>query len=719
MKDLEYLHSDVVVAGAGLSGLCAAISAARLGLNVILAGDRPVLGGNSSSEVRMWTRGASGGGNLFSEEMGILGELKLRNLQINPNGNVVYWDEVLLEAVLTEPNITLFLNTYITNVRAEGGMIEYVEGLQLGSERHLRFFGKTYVDATGDGVVGARAGVPFLFGDDEKVLRGMETSGHKASFLGSSIYYFVKKARTPVPFIPPSYIHNMDYIAALIDKGGRIVDEKRDGQDYWWFEYGGERNTIKDSQEINIELKKIALGVWNYIKNSGKFDADYLTLEWLGSFAGKRESRRMVCESILNGNDGLNSKDFLDAAFYGGWYVDIHPPGGFYSEKEACVQTPVAVYPIPLGALYNLEFPNLTFAGRIIGADKTMFASIRIMNTCALSGQAAGTLAAFGAKDDKYIPELAKTEVGRIQQQLVKDDMFIPGLKNHDKADLAGHASVSASNWVKRWVPEPDSILELDRDTFVCFPTPAGVHRAEIILNTIRDTTLEIELYASLLPSRLVPGEFLSCAEYPIKKGCNLIIEWSGRNESTFVTVIIKANSDAMLVTCQSAPEGFLAGGVKPVAYVYPCVNIELGELYSPAALTNGFNRPYGAPNMWLAESPEAEVFLKWPEPVTIRQVRLYLNPDLSKEFPSSFPETWSEDHVLLKREKRPPQLAEDIQLIIKREGDWEKTWCIAENWQRLVLINLAEPVETTEIKLLFCSKPGQQYPQMFELRAY
>ncbi len=138
------------------------------------------------------------------------------------------------------------------------------------------------------------------------------------------------------------------------------------------------------------------MGIWNYIKNSGRFDAENYTLEWVGNFPGKRESRRIETDYILKEEDTRTEKTFFDGAFYGGWYVDMHPSGGVKDRmSENCVQTPVKVYQIPLRCLYSKRVPNLLIAGRDIGTDRNAFASSWIMNTCALSGHAPGALAAF------------------------------------------------------------------------------------------------------------------------------------------------------------------------------------------------------------------------------------------------------------------------------------------------------------------------------------
>ena len=379
------ISADVVVVGGGVAGVCAALAAARAGVRVSLITNRPVLGGNSSSEIRVWTRGASGGGNLFSEEMGILGELKLWNLYTNPECNVVLWDEALLDAALAEERIQLFLNTHITGTELEGEKkLASVRGFQMASEKELVFSGSYFIDATGDGSVGAEAGVPFTMGREGRDVYGEANAPEKSDSctLGNTLFFVSKNAGKPVPFIPPAYIHGMETVRRFLSAGGRLINETLNGSDYWWFEFGGDGDTIRDSQDIALELKRVALGVWNYVKNSGEFEAANLALEWMGSVPGKRESRRFTGAYVLKQQDLTGRRRFEDDVAYGGWFMDFHPAGGVYAAEENCVQIPVFTYPIPFRCLYNPDFPNLLFAGRNISVSHAVFASSRVMGTC-------------------------------------------------------------------------------------------------------------------------------------------------------------------------------------------------------------------------------------------------------------------------------------------------------------------------------------------------
>lgn len=466
---MKELYTDLAVVGGGPAGVCAALEAARLGLEVVLIHNRPVLGSNSSSEIRVWTRGAVGAGNLSSEEMGVLGALKMRNLYTNPDGNPLFWDDVLLDAVTSQPGLTLLLNTDVTEVEVRDRRLLWVQGSQQASERTWRVHAKMFIDATGDGSVGARAGVPYWIGEH---LFRKDAAPEPTALLGSSILYYVKKEDHPVAFVPPSYAYSLEEVEALLGRGGRIMSETQSGSDCWWFEYGGLRNTIADAQDIAFELRRIVMGIWNYIKNSGRFNAACYTLEWVGSLPGMRESRRMDTAYLLSQEDVLRHTDFADGGFYGGWYMDFHPAEGIGSDENNCTQIPVNVYAVPLRCLYHADFPNLLFAGRNIGTRREAFVSTRVMNTCGLSGQAAAALAWGCLRWGKSPAALAPEEVERIRQTLLREDMFLPGLSNQDPEDLARDAAVTASS---RYQPEEGPAagwFSLEHGGFVACPCP-------------------------------------------------------------------------------------------------------------------------------------------------------------------------------------------------------------------------------------------------------
>lgn len=289
------LDVDLCVCGGGLSGTIAAIAAARNGVSVVLVQDRPVLGGNASSEVRLWILGATShmfNNNRYAREGGLLDEVLLENLYRNPEGNPLILDTILLEKVRLEKNIQLFLNTALVGCDKEGDRISSIRAFTSQSSLMFNVKAQQFIDCTGDGALSFLAGAPFRVGAEQRDEFGelFAPSSEYGHLLGHSIYFYTKDTGRPVKFVAPSY--------ALKDVEGEIprfksFSTKEMGCNLWWIEYGGRLDTVHDTEQIKWELWKVVYGVWDYFKNSGRFpEADNLTLEWVGTIPGKRESRR-------------------------------------------------------------------------------------------------------------------------------------------------------------------------------------------------------------------------------------------------------------------------------------------------------------------------------------------------------------------------------------------------------------------------------------------
>ncbi|MGO1388976.1 FAD-dependent oxidoreductase, partial [Brachybacterium alimentarium] len=360
----ESVTTDIVVVGGGLAGVCAAIGAARQGSRVALVQNRPVLGGNSSSEVRVWVCGATAHGiHLFARETGIMGELYVENQFRNPDGNPYYWDLLLLEKVRAEPNIELFLNTDVTEVEADGPddarAIRSVTGWMSGSERRIRFSGESFIDCSGDGLVGHLAGAETMRGSEPRERFGESWAPEHAGedMLGSTILFYTKDVGHPQKFVAPPFAVD---IAATAIPQNRVIRQTMNGCDFWWIEWGGHLDVVHDNERIRDELQAVCYGLWDHIKNSGRFDADSLSLEWVGAVPGKREYRRFVGDHVLTQHDVLGQTEFDDRIGFGGWSIDLHPVGGVYaSEKGSRHWHPDGNYHIPVRALYSRNVSNL------------------------------------------------------------------------------------------------------------------------------------------------------------------------------------------------------------------------------------------------------------------------------------------------------------------------------------------------------------------------
>lgn len=439
------IEADLLVAGGGIAGVCAALAAARNGATVVLAQNRSVLGGNSSSETRMHIVGADAHGKKpGARETGIMEELRLEDAARNPQRSFSIWDLLLYDKVACEPNITLLLDTDVIGADvcdAPSRRIVAAHATRASTEEEFAIRAKFYADCTGDGRLGFEAGADFTEGRESRDEFGepLAQPARDRQRLGSSMMLMARDLGRPTHFKAPSWARAF---SGKDFRGHRDIFSYEYG--YWWFEWGGQLDTIKDDEAIRRECLRIALGVWDYVKNSGEHpgSANY-ALDWIAPITGKRESRRFLGPVILTEHDIRNPETRPDAVAYGGWPMDLHPPRGVDASPEpACTQHWFPhLFSIPYGAYHSRNVENLFFAGRNISATHVAFAATRVMATCGVGGQAVGTAAALltGAGSTRC------DEVGieALRRQLAKDDCFIPGYRNDDSADLARRAQIT------------------------------------------------------------------------------------------------------------------------------------------------------------------------------------------------------------------------------------------------------------------------------------
>lgn len=443
------VNTDLLVAGGGVAGVAAAIAAARNGISVILLQDRPVLGGNASSEVRMHILGAASRGKELeteSRETGILEEILLETAVRNPQNSASMLDLILYEKCRNEPNLTLMLNTTVTGAQMNGNLIVSAYASRESTEEHFEIFASIFADCTGDGRLGFEAGALFNVGREaaSEFEEEAALSDRDPYSLGSSLLFTAKKFEKPMKFTPPSWSRKFS------EEDLKFRNHQSWEYGYWWVEFGGVLDTIRDNEIIRDELLAIMMGVWDHIKNSGHHpESENWALDWFGFLPGKRESRRFIGKHVLTQQDIETAVDFHDVIAYGGWPMDTHPPQGIDArEAEPCHQpfTPY-MYGIPLRSLVSANIDNLMFAGRNISATHIAFSSTRIMATCAVMGEGLGTFAALAvshhAPMDKAWQDQALIE--KVQQQLLRQGAYLPGRLLEDP-NLAAAAHVAASS---------------------------------------------------------------------------------------------------------------------------------------------------------------------------------------------------------------------------------------------------------------------------------
>lgn len=425
-------RADVCVVGGGLAGTCAAIAAARHGAKVVLMQDRPMLGGNASSEIRMWVSGA-GSRVRNLQETGLMEEILLENMHRNPSRNFSVWDSILYEKVKAESNIELLLNCACCFADCEYPVIKSVTGFQLTTYTWQKVEADVFIDCSGDSILAELSDAEFMVGREAKETFGesfgVDVADKKT--MGMSLMIQAHETDHKCEFIAPDWAYKFTTDEEMKFKPHECLDKI--GTNFYWIELGGEADSIHDTEEIRDELIKIAYGVWDHMKNQGEHGADNWELDFIGFLPGKRESRRYVGDYILTQNDVENGRQFPDEVAYGGWQIDNHLPGGFAMSgaKEGHLQKKrlTEPYGIPFRSLYSKNVENLMFAGRNISASHIAFATVRVMGTCGVMGQAVGTAAALMTKYGMTARELCAEKIGELQDVLMEDDCFLPGLK--------------------------------------------------------------------------------------------------------------------------------------------------------------------------------------------------------------------------------------------------------------------------------------------------
>lgn len=663
------LTTDFAVIGGGLAGVCTAITAARKGVKVVLVQDRPVLGGNSSSEVRLWILGATshmGNNNRWSREGGVIDEILVENTYKNKEGNALIFDTILLDKILAEPNITLLLNTAVHEVhKSDPEKISSVKAFCSQNSTEYHIHAPLFCDASGDGIVGFLAGAAFRMGAESTEEFGEKFAPSKeyGELLGHSLYFYTKDTGKPVKFTVPNFA--LQDITTEIPRF-RNFNTKEYGCKLWWLEYGGRLDTVHDTEKIKMELWKVVYGSWNYIKNSGNFpEAETMTLEWVGTIPGKRESRRFEGDYMLRQQDIIEQNTHDDAVAFGGWSIDLHPADGVFSEKPGCNQWhSKGIYQIPYRCLYSKNIKNLFLTGRIISATHVAFASTRVMATAAHVGQAVG-MAAFVAKENSVNPAeiIHQNLIGQLQDELLKSGQHIPGYALDDQQDLVQTAKLSVSSeYVLEELPS-ELLKNLEISTAQMLPLNEG-KVPQVIFHAEADeaTELEVELRISGKSANYTPDVILEKQTLSIQPGRNCLhVDFSAQlTEKTYAFIVFHKNPKVKLHLTQQRVTGVISvfnsvnKAVSNFGKQVPTedIGVDEFEFWCPQRRPEGHNiafklnpslnkfgkenikkgvyRPVSEPNAWVAAKEDKAPSLKiaWDEAQTIQKIELFFDTD-------------------------------------------------------------------------------------------
>ena len=442
---------DLVVVGAGPAGVPAAIAAARHGAKVALVHDRPVLGGNISSELGVLLNGS--GWHRGYREGGIIEEAVIAKA-CAAKGADLSFSRVFGEMVAAEKNITAFLNMRVYAVEKSGDRIGAVLARNTLTGARTRMRGAIFADTTGDGWVGYFGGAKFMYGRE-----GVEKYGESCApdvpdmttmsgcLLGGYGLPRMVERDHDVPFATPPW-------AWPLPKG---FYRKSDGLRFkWWLEHPGELDDCKDPELARDSLLRIFFAYWGWMKNETpdkKIRAlaarhELVSLPYMN---GRREGMRIVGDYVFTENDALSKTDPADSIGHTGWALDTHDPlgvnnpkgNGAWRLKSPDIPRPVG---IPYRILYSTNVPNLFMAGRNVSCSHVGLGTLRVSATCAVMGQAVGTAAAGCIRHGVMPREYGRNFISELRQALRRDDQFVPGGIERDPLNLLAGATATATS---------------------------------------------------------------------------------------------------------------------------------------------------------------------------------------------------------------------------------------------------------------------------------
>jgi hypothetical protein len=746
---IEVIHQtfDLIVVGGGISGTCAAISSARNNVKVALVHERSTLGGNSASEVRNIIEDTCGN-SPWIKESGILCEIETEERTRNwesaiPEGlKNSDWDLVLYEWARREKNLTVFLNTTMREVEMlDESHILAVHAAQLGSEKGFILQAPLFLDASGDGVLAYRAGAEFRWGKEPRSEYHEQLAPEKPDdgLMGNTIFFKARDTGKPIHFKKPDWAAEFDTEQELTGRNHGFIEGG-----YWWIEVGSPLHPIKDSEAIKDELLRQLLGVWDHIKNHCA-DADIreraknYTLEFVGFWPYKRESRRVLGDYVLTEKDVRNPSIHNDDLAYGTWGLDIHVPGGILQRHVVPYEPPMTndnfskysttPYGIPLRSCYSRNIKNLLTVGRPISTSYVAFASSRVLATGAIVGQGVGVAAGLCIKYHCDPRVVATDHADELQQLLLRQDGSIPGIENTDSKDLARKAEVLASSEAILRFPESDNFHAASFPLGQLFPVSTErLESLELFLESTSSVPVKVSL--AIRKAQHVwdfrPASDIGSATADVPPGhkgyvpfvlnlktdpgslyfahidANPNISWALFNETPAGPSLVPVGTSAADLPHGSESWRPLTRGRSFVLRVLP-----EQRPYGPQNVVRGTNRPDRWTNIFVSDPSQelpAWIELRFPRSVQMDEIQITFDTDANRRV--SLPLF------------RYPECVKRYEIAVPEGSGWKTIVQEEDNYFRR-RVHRVDRVSTNRLRVNIMETNGSPQARIYEVRVY
>lgn len=725
---------DIIIAGGGFSGICAAVTAARLGRRTALINNRSAIGGNAGPEGFICVNGATGTQefNFFAREPGIVEEILLENMHRNPDGNRWIWDALLIEKIHAEPTLDLYLNTTVTSAEIRNGHIISLTATGSQDETETVFFADMFIDDTGDGTLAALAGCEFRYGREARSEFGEMIAPEEADrwVLPSTMIFYGKDAGHPVSYQAPSFALDIRKTKLLQN---RILPENDFHHNFWYYELDGDLDQTADYAKILEDQRAFVYGIWDYIKNSGKFRSENYDLEYVSSMPAKRESRRIIGDYILTGNDIVDQKEFEDPIAYGGWSIDLHALEGIYSDDIQNRHYILnGIFQIPYRSCYAKDADNLFICGRSLSVTHVAHGSTRLIATLGMIGEAVAAAAHICISRKTTNRGLYENHLPELKQALLRLGHTVFGERFDAPDDLARKARITASSCAPCVSGLPESFLPLECDAAVCLPVSGSTLTMQIFVKASENTDLHYTIYLpknefGYAPDTATASGFLSVhasgggqwleftEQVPANRYLFICFERNpsvsiGRSGEILPGVLCLLRKSIANPCVYSALTRTVKNSMwrrTPYSFTFSCPG---NGIYTPDNITNGYLNPYNGTNMWVSgeDAPGQYVEADFGKTVTVSRMDITFNADSDRRLRNSV----HSDIVVI------PQLIADFDVAVSTGDDWHIIREVRGNYQRVCSVALGS-VKCEKLRVIIRRTNGVRRAAIVSLSVY
>lgn len=738
---------DVIVVGAGAAGCCAAVAAARQGARTALIDRWDQLGGNAYLGVPL--NGAACC-HRDARESGIIEEVSRTR-----TFNRVSTPEAFKRVVEAESNLSVFQNQIVIEVEKKGEKIAAVKTIGREENRTRVYKGRIFIDCTGDGWVGYFGGAEYRLGREAKKEFSERLAPEKADdimmsgvlFKEAFIYKAIDTGKVS-DYVPPAWAYRFPSEEHLHRNIGNI----RYGN--WWIEHRGEINELWEMEKARDDLLRITFGYWDFLKNvwSGREKTRTFALQTVATTLAKRETRRLVGDYILIQQDVQDNTFFKDRVSFGGWTLDVHHPEGIFSGKAGpyyCAEG-TALYSIPYRCLYSKNIENLLFAGRDMSVTHVALGTVRVQRTLGCLGQVVGIAGALCVERDIMPRKLGQENIEHLQQECLKNDLYIPQLCNEDSADLARSCEVTASSCdtSKSFAKvncQNKGFLPLDRERGMFFPRGLyeKIEAIYLLLSTKRaeETPITLQVleaensrepfsgkkiarvtgtvppdYSKTVPQDAPKHGFSHWVKFEIDKNIKApyLAVWLPKTEGIWWGTMAKAPEKSGLAERDTTTDKWVCFNKEYHSFYTEPAIVTYGKDEAPCAgraenVINGISRIEGQDlNMW-----RSDPFLPLPQWIELDFKKMVRLNTIQLTFDTNL--NVNDSHL---SDFRPAECVRDYTLSYHNSEKWVDLLEIKNNFQRF-RVHRFNAVEAEKVRLTVTATHGDKSARVYEIRIY